>query len=197
MATPQRRSQRLPRETNWSAFIALADDDRRELIAGELVETEMPTELHEFIVLKLGSLLMQWAEEHGGVALASAYKVRIDAEHGFMPDLQLYRAESKAVRERHALTRGHPDLVVEILSTGSAQYDRVTKLLGYAAIGVPEYWLVDQFAHTLERLLLKRGGYVVESVMRKGETLTPPTFPGLVVSVDRLFALPSSKRRRS
>ena len=47
---------------------------------------------------------------------------------------------------------GTPDLVVEILSPSSRRYDRVTKLRWYAQLGVPEYWLVDPDARTLERL---------------------------------------------
>jgi hypothetical protein len=31
----------------WEDFIALPDDDRRELIDGHLVEVEVPTELHD------------------------------------------------------------------------------------------------------------------------------------------------------
>ena len=34
----------------WDDFVALEEDDLRELIDGELVEVEVPTKLHEYIV---------------------------------------------------------------------------------------------------------------------------------------------------
>ena len=37
----------------WRDFIALEDEDRRELIDGQLVEMEVPTRLHEWIVATL------------------------------------------------------------------------------------------------------------------------------------------------
>jgi Uma2 family endonuclease len=34
----------------WDDFVALEEDDQRELIDGELVEVGVPTGLHEYIV---------------------------------------------------------------------------------------------------------------------------------------------------
>ena len=39
----------------WDDFIALEEDDLRELIDGELVEVEVPTGRHEQIVIALGT----------------------------------------------------------------------------------------------------------------------------------------------
>jgi Uma2 family endonuclease len=43
-------AQTSPGPYTWDDFVALDEDDRRELIDGELVEVEVPTELHEYIV---------------------------------------------------------------------------------------------------------------------------------------------------
>lgn len=62
----------------WDDFIALDEDDLRELIDGELVEVEVPTDTHEYIVTRLCSALTVWSDAgHGGRALASGYKVRV------------------------------------------------------------------------------------------------------------------------
>lgn len=42
-------------------------------------------------------------------------------------------------------------LAVEILSPGSARFDRVVKRHAFQAAGVPEYWIVDVDARTIER----------------------------------------------
>jgi Uma2 family endonuclease len=185
-ATSRRRNAS---SSPWERFLLLPDDDRRELINGELVETEMPTELHEHIVACLTFFFRAWVRVHGGHAYASGYRVRIDARHGFFPDVQLYHPKNRAERTNQGLTDGAPDVVVEVLSEGSAAYDKKAKLLGYARIGVTEYWVVSPDEGSLERLVLRRGKYVVEEVLTSGDVLKPSRFPGLEVPVAELFAL--------
>jgi Uma2 family endonuclease len=85
----------------WDDFIALEEDDLRELIDGELVEVEEPTFTHEQLVMTLGYLLLTWIDAgHGGRALASGYKIRISDRRGVMPDVQFYRAGNDAWREQ-------------------------------------------------------------------------------------------------
>ena len=68
---------------SWADFIALDDDDRRELIDGELALAEVPNKMHEHIVAVLIFHLMAWARrKHGGLTLGSGYKIRIDAHRG-------------------------------------------------------------------------------------------------------------------
>ena len=38
---------------------------------------------------------------------------------------------------------GTPDLVIEVLSKGTSQYDKTEKKEVYAQYGVKEYWLID------------------------------------------------------
>ena len=76
----------------WEDFIALPDDDRRELLDGRLVEMDVPNEWHEWIVSCLVRWLGNWATANKvGIVFASGYKVRIRRDRGFMPDVQLFR----------------------------------------------------------------------------------------------------------
>ena len=50
-----------PRYT-WDDFIALEEDDLRELIDGELVEVEVPTFSHEEIVVAMVTALGVWSD---------------------------------------------------------------------------------------------------------------------------------------
>lgn len=183
-------SRRIPSSrTSWERYLLLPEDDRRELIDGELVETETPTELHEHIVACLTFFFRAWVRAHGGHAYASGYKVRIDSRHGFFPDVQLYHPKNRAERTSQGLVAGAPDVVVEVLSEGSAAFDKKAKLVGYARIGVPEYWIVSPEEGSLERLVLRRGKYVVEAVLTAGDVLTLARFPGLEVPLAELFTL--------
>ena len=173
----------------WDDFVALEEDDLRELIDGELVEVEVPTGRHEDIVIQLGYYLTAWANAgHGGRARGSGYKVRISDRRGVMPDLQFYRAGNDAVREQdQGLVSGHPDLVVEVVSPSSQRFDRVKKLQWYAGLGVPEYWLIDPRERTLECLVLLQGHYSIAATHTDDETFRPASFEGLRIPLAKLW----------
>jgi Uma2 family endonuclease len=183
----------VPGPHTWDDFIALAEEDRRELIDGELLEVEVPTDIHEYIAAMLTILVGGWAREHKkGVTFVSGYKVKVSERRGVMPDVQLYLHRNKsAKRTEQGLVAGHPDLVVEIISMSSRQYDRVVKLGYYASIGVPEYWIVDPAARTLERLVLEGERYTIEQAAAGDEVLRPASFEGLEIPLAELWTIPT------
>lgn len=173
----------------WADYIALPDDDRRELIDGVLVEVEVPTNIHEWIVSELLFALKLWTRAHGGLVIGSGYKVRIADDRAFMPDLQLYRVNNRAgfIGQSQGLADGAPDLVIEVISPSSRRFDRLLKLQGYAAIEVPEYWIVDPQARTIERLRFVDGTYAIDGGASGDEVLSPKSFPGLEVKLAGLW----------
>jgi Uma2 family endonuclease len=176
----------------WDDFVALDEDDLRELIDGELVEVEVPTARHEDIVALLLYFLNAWARSgHGGRARASGYKVRIAERRGVMPDVQFYRRANEAAHgQDRGLVEGRPDLVVEVVSPSSRRYDRVKRLGWYAQRGVPEYWLVDAEARTLEQLRLDGATYAIVAAVADEETFRPVTFEGMEIPLAELWAEP-------
>jgi Uma2 family endonuclease len=176
----------------WDDFVALDEDDLRELIDGELVEVEVPTKLHEYIVWILSVHLGAWAlPRKAGFGVVSGFKVRISERRGVMPDLQFFRSTNPAVQgDAVGLVDGRPDLAVEVISESSRRYDRMTKLAWYASIGVPEYWLVDPSARTLERLVLQGDKYLVADVLGENASFRPESFEGLEIPLGDLWQLP-------
>ena len=173
----------------WEDFIALDEDDLRELVDGRLVEIEVPTGLHERIVARLIRRLDEWADTHGGNVLASGYKVRIRHDSGVMPDVQFFR-RGRSIPNLGLYT-GVPDLAVEVVSPSSARFDRATKRAWYASIGAPEYWMVDPERRTVERLVLEPGGdYRVAQTARDAATFAPGSFPALAIPLAVLWTLP-------
>ncbi len=90
------------------------------------------------------------------------------------------------------ITRGHilgaPDLIVEMLSPGTVGYDRREKQDAYARAGVPEYWLADPYAQTIEILWLDGDEYRSLGVFTGAATLPPLVVPDLPVRVEQFFA---------
>lgn len=177
----------------WEDFVALDEDDLRELVDGHLVEIEVPTNHHEYIVTMLGYSLVGWALENGARVCGSGYKVRMSSRRGFMPDLQLYRKGNLPKGQEQGLVEGRPDLVVEIVSPSSARYDRVTKLDGYLSKGVPEYWLVHPDERYVERFVLTEGGYLLAESAVDDAVFSPASFPGLSIPLERLWNPPEDE----
>jgi Uma2 family endonuclease len=188
--TPVMPSSAASAPYTWDDFVALEEDDLRELIDGELVEVEVPRWKHEWIVGRLVILLDAWGQQgHGGMVVPSGYKLRVSERRGVMPDVQLYRRGNDAPLEQdEGLVRGRPDLVVEVVSPSSQRFDRVIKLRWYAQLGIPEYWLVDGSARTLERLVLREGAYVIAASLAENETFRPESFEGLEIALARLWS---------
>jgi Uma2 family endonuclease len=181
-------SVRSPGPHTWDDFVALDEDDLRELIDGHLIEIDGPTQLHELIVASLLLDIGLWARQHqAGRVMSSGYKIRINAQRGVMPDVQFYRPGNLPSDEQQGLVSGRPDLVVEVMSPSSRTFDSVTKLNWYAARGIPEYWVVNPDDRALLRYLLKDGRYFVEA-HRDDDIFTPETLPGLRIPLGDLWS---------
>ena len=173
----------------WADFAALDDEDKRELIDGELVDVEMPGAGHEAVVVKIIVRIEIWAQAHGGGrVLASSYKVRINDRRGVMPDVQYY-APANAVRlPRPGLVDGRPDMVVEVISPSGRRIDRVRKLQWYADRAVPEYWLIDPEHRTFEQLVFADGRYSIAQALADDDVFRPASWPGLEIRLADLWA---------
>jgi Uma2 family endonuclease len=79
-------------------------------------------------------------------------------------------------------------LVIEVAETSLA-YDRSTKRRIYAEAGIPEYWVVDCAAETVE---MHRGpgpdGYRDVRVVAGAGTLTLQAFPDVELRTTDIFA---------
>lgn len=57
---------------------------------------------------------------------------------------------------------GVPDLIVEVLSPGTAKHDRGYKKDLYERTGVKEYWIADPTMRSIEAYILSQGKYVLD-----------------------------------
>jgi Uma2 family endonuclease len=171
----------------WADFIRLPEEDRRELIDGHLVTVEVPTKWHEWVVGYVVQLLGVWASKHGGRVLVSGYKVKVSSTRGAMPDIQFLSEKTYRAAAPTGLSNGRPELVVEVISPSSRAHDRLTKMQWYAAIGVPEYWLIDVDRQRLERYRLEQGLFVVVEVLTGRKIFKPDSFKGLRVPLGTLW----------
>ena len=82
---------------------------------------------------------------------------------------------------------GVPDLVVEILSEGTAEVDKKKKYREYQKAGVPEYWIVDPFNQVIEIYTLENSIYRNFGKWGVGEIAKSKLLDSFEVSVDGIM----------
>jgi Uma2 family endonuclease len=141
-------------------YDALPDQPRCELLFGRLYVMASPTLTHQAVVHVLWRHLDDLAQASGGLAYASPLDVEL-ADHSIVqPDVIYLSAERLGVAQPRRLI-GAPDLLVEILSPGTARRDRGEKLMLYAQSGIREYWIADARTRQIEFLVNEAGRFVV------------------------------------
>jgi Uma2 family endonuclease len=80
-------------------------------------------------------------------------------------------------------------LLIEVADT-SLRYDRTTKLAVYAEAGIPEYWIVDCTAESIEIHRGPEGGRYrdVTRVAGVARSVSPQAFPDIALTLAEIFA---------
>jgi Uma2 family endonuclease len=88
--------------------------------------------------------------EHGLGSIIPSVSVHVHDELVFEPDVTFIRAERMSIADPEGHVHGVPDLAVEVLSPSNRSYDQNLKRLHYMECGLPELWLVDIDARSIE-----------------------------------------------
>lgn len=156
------------------------DDERFELLGGEIVPMSPKGRRHEII---RGALALRLARQtKDDLFVVSEPQFNLGDDIYLHPDILAHPATilTPDVRGGDAL------LVIEIAET-SLHYDINTKAPVYAAHGVAEYWVIN--ARTLTTMVHRKPhGNAYESVDEAApeDTLTPLLVPAFSVSVGAL-----------
>ena len=140
-------------------YEVLLDEPRCELIFGRFYVSLSPAGPHQTVALQIARLLDDIAVAAGGLAQIAPMDVAL-AEHSVVQPDVLFLSKERRSRMAERV-EGAPDLVVEVLSPGTARRDRGEKLRLYAESGVREYWIVDPAEKQIEFLVNDDGRFVV------------------------------------
>jgi Uma2 family endonuclease len=165
------------------------DGQRYELIEGTLYMTPAPLVPHQ----KTLGAIYRWLYAHlergafSGDVLVAPCDVYLGDDVVVQPDLLVITPDRLHLLGDDGF-HGAPTVVVEVGSPGTATYDRHDKLLAYAKSGVPEYWLVDVQAKSLEILALRGGRFATHAISSGPADIRSPILGTLPGPVGRFFA---------
>jgi len=165
-------------------------DLKYELFNGELIAMTPASGWHSDIIdfiqeqlkIEIRRLNLDWVVRPGTVG------VRTGTRKSRIPDLlvmteiqrQFLRTLSSGILHEPPL------LTIEIVSPGNPEDDYRYKRSEYAALGIPEYWIIDPQESKISILTLVDGFYdVVE--FRGEDAIAFPTFPELKLTVAQIF----------
>jgi Uma2 family endonuclease len=162
----------------------LSEDDRVELVGGEIVRMSPIGYHHIACVNRLTNIL---APKLGQLAMISVQNpIRLDDYSEPQPDITLLERRRDFYSGR-PFTSDDVLLVIEV-SVSSVDYDRNVKVPLYARAGIPEVWLAILPEDHLEAYGRPvNGSYQDIRIVRRGESLSPQRLPNLMVSVEEIL----------
>lgn len=180
-------------EWTYEDYLTLPEGGRfrYEIIDGELYMTPSPTPRHQKISWNLSLFIGNFL--HGNPEKGNAFAAPCDVVFSQDP-LQVAEPDLVFVSKAHASIitekniQGVPDLLIEILSPTTAANDRRVKRTLYERFGVPEYWIVDPEAETIQVFRLSGGRYGICLEFRKEDALDSPLLPGLSIPLVEVFS---------
>jgi Uma2 family endonuclease len=162
------------------------DGKRYELVDGDLLVSPSPIPRHQRTVSNFDVMFRRVEQRGYGRAFIAPLDVVFDDYNVAEPDVMFITTDRLHI-VTYSNIQGAPDLVVEVLSDGTAHRDLGVKLHMYARFKVPHYLVANPAERSLQRYDLRGDGYAELSKLHLGDVLTCPLFPDVEVRVAELF----------
>jgi len=147
------------RTWTYQDYLELDDDQRYEILEGELIMVPAPDTDHQGRSRDLGFTLWGYVKARRlGTVYFAPCDVILDDDNVLQPDILFVALENQGIIKKRGVF-GAPDMVVEIISPSSDRTDRTRKKTLYERFGVREDWIVDHAREAVEVWVLTDAGY--------------------------------------
>lgn len=187
-------NQTLAESMKWTTadLEVLSNDEwkRYEIIGGELFVTRAPDWKHQRICFKICQALETWSLSTNLGEPAMTPGIIYTESDNVIPDVVWVSREKLAtLLDSAGHLTGSPELVVEVLSPGTAneRRDKQAKLKLYSIQGVQEYWIVDQNQQQIQVYHRQNNQLILTETLLKTDEITSAILPGFRCSVEELF----------
>ncbi len=167
----------------------LKEDVKAEFINGQVVMHSPVKERHWTTVGNIYRLLSSFVIKNKLGRIASEKTLVALKRNDYAPDVCFWKQEKAAQFTADQMKFPAPDLIVEVLSKGTARIDRGIKFTDYAANGVAEYWIVNPGKQLVEQYTLDAATneYALINTYTGQDILTAQQVNGFAVSTLSLF----------
>ncbi len=157
----------------------LTPERRADLIDGEVFVHSPVSIRHADLLNFVDGLMRSYIDRHRlGKLYREVVAVRLASRNVFLPDLAFVGEQRQSIiRENHI--DGAPDLVVEVLSSRTADRDVGPKFAEYEQHGVAEYWVLDP--ETLAHRFYRRDGEILVEYADGEPVISSRTVTGFFV----------------
>ncbi|MGO9260391.1 MAG: Uma2 family endonuclease [Bryobacteraceae bacterium] len=161
-------------------------DATEEVVNGEVRITPAPPWSHSEIVTNLDYLIAPQvnSREVKVVTAQLGLIIRRAPLTSRVPDLAVFEKRTIVVEDGYV--HSAPQLVAEVLAPAETRRGLDEKLADYAALGVPEVWVLAPQGMTVEVLYLEEGLLRCAQILMEG-ILTPKRFPKVKVDIAAIW----------
>jgi len=188
----------LEKKYTYADYLTWQFDEMVELIRGKVFRmSPAPSEAHQWVVGAMHAQIFMYLKGKNCKSYPAPFDVRLELpidkqtdkknDTVVQPDICIICDLSKIDKSG---CKGAPDLIIEILSKGTARKDLTEKYKLYEHAGVKEYWIVRPYEQTVSPFLLDdQGSYQAmrDTPFVHGEKVPVGIFPGFEVDLGEVF----------
>jgi len=143
------------------AYPQISDEQTSEIFNGFAVMMAPASSMHTYISDNILTAFKIHLKGRQCIPFGDNLFVHLTEKDTFVPDVMVVCDRNKIKRNG---IYGAPDLVVEVLSPGTARNDRGYKRSVYEKSGVREYWIADPSRKSIEVYILEDGRFVLDNL---------------------------------
>jgi Uma2 family endonuclease len=185
MATPRARGL---------ATAADIEDERQEVVDGELVRKASPSFAHSSTQgLLCGALsgFHQFVGNPGGWWLGTEVEIELAPHEVYLPDIAGWRVERVPEPPRERPVRIAPDWACEVLSPSTTGRDLGHKRHAYHQARVGHLWIADPREHVLLVCRWHENGYLLVLAGEAGASVRVEPFDAVELDLAKIFGPPT------
>ena len=187
---------KIDQKYNYKDYSSWNDGERWEIIDGNAYNmSPVPLRNHQDAVGEIFWQIKNFLKDqkkHKCSAYIAPFDVRLpksnedknSTSNVVQPDISII-CDKKKLDDKGCF--GTPDVIIEVLSPGTAQYDQTIKLELYEKSGVKELW----FVHPIDKIIyvryLKKNEYGKTFIYTENEVIDIKSIKGLQIDLSEVF----------
>ncbi len=178
---------------SYADYLSWGDDQRCELIDGDIYAMTSPSVVHQSILTQLIKQFAVFFDEKPCKVFCAPLDLVLDKKSKkndeiftvVQPDIMVV-CDEKTIEEQRIV--GAPDLIIEIISPSTAARDNISKKALYEKAGVREFWLVSPTDRLIRVYRLEKDGlFGRDDVYDETAQIGIALFEGLSIDCRRVF----------